>query len=244
MYFCKTIAIFLRHLSYLFAFNKYGMVIFNYWALRKYIVCQGFYLTSRLETVRTRSGHLGWDATLSWTRRRNFSTSCLTENSSSFLDIRTKFKPLLRTDFSALESGRFSGIVTTVLRLSIDDSRVLEGPVNSSSLWALIWCKWLKSLELTSWILVRIDCTKIAGQILDSSERHCRICLSRSSRFWHIALIVILIILREKEFWAHWIWRRYWLEWESEDAWKLERKPLGITLEWSNGRWIWCDYKT
>ena len=28
------------------------------------IVCQGFYLTSRLETVRTRSGHLGWDATL------------------------------------------------------------------------------------------------------------------------------------------------------------------------------------
>ena len=37
---------------------------------------------------------------------------------------------------------------------------------NCSSLWALIWCKWLKSLELTSWILVRIDCTKIAGQIL------------------------------------------------------------------------------
>ena len=29
------------------------------------MVCQGFYLTSRLETVRTRSGHLGWDATLS-----------------------------------------------------------------------------------------------------------------------------------------------------------------------------------
>ena len=39
---------------------------------------------------------------------------------------------------------------------------------------------------------MRIDCTKIAGQILDSSERHCKICLSRSSRFWHIALIVIL----------------------------------------------------
>ena len=30
----------------------------------KYIVCQRFYLTSRLETVRTRNGHLGWDATL------------------------------------------------------------------------------------------------------------------------------------------------------------------------------------
>ena len=61
-----------------------------------------------------------------------------------FLDIGTKFKPLLRTDFSASESGKFSGIVTTVLRLSIDESRVLEGPVDCSSLWALIWCKWLK----------------------------------------------------------------------------------------------------
>ena len=87
----------------------------------------------------------------------------------------------------------------------------------------------LKSLDMTSRILVRIDCTKIAGQILDSSERNCRICLSRSSRFWHIALIVILIILREKEFWANWIWRRYWWEWEREDAWKLGRKPFGIT---------------
>ena len=40
------------------------MKIFNDKAFRKYIVCQGFYLTSPLETVRTRSGHLGWDATL------------------------------------------------------------------------------------------------------------------------------------------------------------------------------------
>ena len=110
------------------------------------------------------SSSLSWKKALSWTRRRNF---CLTENSSSFLDIGTKFKPLLRTDFSASESGKFSGKVTTVLRLSIDESRVLEGPINCSSLWALIWCKWLKSLELTSWILVRMDCTKIAGQILD-----------------------------------------------------------------------------
>ena len=39
------------------------------------------------------------------TWRRNFSTSCLPENSSSFLGIGTKFKPLLRTDFSELESG-------------------------------------------------------------------------------------------------------------------------------------------
>ena len=36
-------------------------------------------------------------------------------NSSLLLDIGTKLRPLLRTDFSAIESGRFSGIVTTVL---------------------------------------------------------------------------------------------------------------------------------
>ena len=46
-------------------------------------------------------------------RRRNFSTSCLTENSSVRFAIGTKFRPLLRTDFSESVSGRFSGIVTT-----------------------------------------------------------------------------------------------------------------------------------
>ena len=40
------------------------MVIFIYSAVGKYIVCQGFYLMYCLETVRTQSGHLGWDATL------------------------------------------------------------------------------------------------------------------------------------------------------------------------------------
>ena len=106
------------------------------------------------------SSSLSWKIALSWTRRRNFSTSCLTENSSSFLDVGTKFNPLQRTDFSASESERFSGIVTTVLRLSSDESQVIGGPVNCSNFWALIWCKWLKSLELTFWILVRIgsDC--------------------------------------------------------------------------------------
>ena len=79
---------------------------------------------------------------------------------------------LTEDGFLCVGKWKFSGIVITVLRLSIAESRVLEGPVNCSSLWALIWFKWLKSLELTSWILVQIDCTKIAGQILDSSERH------------------------------------------------------------------------
>ena len=40
----------------------------------------------------------------------------------------------------------------------------------------------------------------MAGQILESSERHCIICRSRSSRFLHIALTVIVIILGEKDF--------------------------------------------
>ena len=48
-----------------------------------------------------------------------------------------------------------------------------------------------------------MDCTKTAGQILESSERQCRICSVSLLRFWHIALIVILITLPEKEFWAH-----------------------------------------
>ena len=46
----------------------------------------------------------------------------------------------------------FSGMVTAVLRISGDESRVIWGPISWSSFWALIWCKWLKSLELASWI--------------------------------------------------------------------------------------------
>ena len=55
-----------------------------------------------------------WKNALSRTRRIIFLTSCLIVNSSLFLDMGTKLRPLLRTGFSALESGRFSGIVTTV----------------------------------------------------------------------------------------------------------------------------------
>ena len=41
------------------------------------------------------------------------------------MDIGTKFNPLLRADFSTSESGRFSGILTTVLRLSSDELQVI-----------------------------------------------------------------------------------------------------------------------
>ena len=51
------------------------------------------------------------------------------ENSSVFLDMGTKFKPLLRTDFSESESGQFSGMVTAVLRFSGHESLVILGPI-------------------------------------------------------------------------------------------------------------------
>ena len=42
------------------------------------------------------------------------------------LEMGTKFKPLLRNDFSESESSsKFSGIVTTVLRFSGDESLVI-----------------------------------------------------------------------------------------------------------------------
>ena len=81
------------------------------------------------------------------TRRRNFSTSCLTENWSVFSGMGTKFKPLLRTNFSDSESGKLSGVVITVLRLSGDETLVNGGQISWSSFWALIWYKWLKSLQ-------------------------------------------------------------------------------------------------
>ena len=66
--YCKLSTFAKRSLSfqgiYLFSFNSYCMVFFIYQAFRKYIVCRGFYLKSRLEMLRTQSGHLGWDATL------------------------------------------------------------------------------------------------------------------------------------------------------------------------------------
>ena len=111
------------------------------------------------------SSALSWKEAFNWTRRRNFSTSCLTENLSVFLDMGTKFKPLLRTDFSESESSKFYGMVTTVLRFSGDESLVIWGPISWSSFWALIWYKFLKSLELASWIFAWMDSTKTAGQI-------------------------------------------------------------------------------
>ena len=141
----------------------------------------------RLENVFVRGvRNTSWKKALSWTRRRNFSTSCLTENSSIYFGYRNKIQSLTEDGFLCVGKRKISGIVITVLRFSSDESQVIGGPVNCSNFWALILCKWLKSLELTSRILVRIECTKIAGQILDSSERHCRICLLRSLRFWHI----------------------------------------------------------
>ena len=58
-------------------------------------------------------------------KRFFFSTSRLTENSSVFSEIGTKFMHLLRTDFSVSESGKFSGMAATVLRFAGDESLVV-----------------------------------------------------------------------------------------------------------------------
>ena len=117
------------------------------------------------------SSSFWWKKVFNWTRRRNFSKSRLIENSSVFQDMGTKFKPLLGTYFSESERSKFSGMVTTVLKFSGGESLIIWGPISCPSFWALIWCKWLKSSELASWILARIDGTKTTEQILESSER-------------------------------------------------------------------------
>ena len=125
---------------------------------------------------------LSWKNAFSWTRRRNFSTSCLVVNSSVFLAIGTKLRPLLRTDFSASESGRFSGIVTTVFSFWFSRGAVLFfwGLVRFFSFWFLVWFKWLKSTLFRVWILVLIDCSTTEGHTLESWERHSVICLFSS----------------------------------------------------------------
>ena len=61
------------------------------------------------------------------------------------LVIGTKFRPSLRTDFSESVSGRFSGIVITVLWLCNVVSSVICGPINCWSFRVLVWCKWSNS---------------------------------------------------------------------------------------------------
>ena len=117
------------------------------------------------------SSSLSWKKAFNRTRRRNFSTSRLTENWSVFLEIEQNLSPYWELIFSESESGKFSAMVTTVLRFSGDESLVIWGPIRCSSSWALIWSKWLKSFELTSWILTRIGYAKTAGQVLESSKR-------------------------------------------------------------------------
>ena len=81
-----------------------------------------------------------------------------------------------------------------------------------------------------------IDRNKTEGHTFESWERHSIICLLSSLRFEHMTLIVLLIMLREKVFWVSWIsWRYFRLKLETlekMDAWKFERKPLGMTLCW------------
>ena len=102
------------------------------------------------------SSSLSWKKALSWTRWRNFSICILLNREFvKFYGYRNKIQTHTEDGFLCVGKRNIYGIVTTVLRLSSDESQVIGGPVNCSS----FRCKWLKSLELNSWILVRIDCT-------------------------------------------------------------------------------------
>ena len=80
-------------------------------------------------------------------------------NRRFFVAVGTKLRPLLRTDFSVSESGRFSGIVTAVLVFVFERSYPAFLSISEvfSSLLFLVCSKWLKSLQLRAWILVQID---------------------------------------------------------------------------------------
>ena len=116
------------------------------------------------------SSSLSWKKALSWTRRRNFSTSCLTENSSSFLDIGTKFNPLLRTDFSASESERFSG--TTHNPQFLDS---LRRRANARSVSFRISLRWLTYIVKSVYSLISDVCLTIYDFLtrVNSSRTRC-----------------------------------------------------------------------
>ena len=82
-----------------------------------------------------------WKKAFSWMRRRNFSTSFLSAISSVRLAMGTKFKPLMRTDFSGSESGRSAGMVITVLLFSRGWLLVICGPNKFCRFWVLILCR-------------------------------------------------------------------------------------------------------
>ena len=67
------------------------------------------------------------------------------------LVIGTKLRPLLRTDFSESVSGRFSGIVTTVLCLCNVVSLVICGPINY---WV---AKPSRNLGFISWVFTGLQ---------------------------------------------------------------------------------------
>ena len=101
-------------------------------------------------------------------RRKNFPTSCLSENSSVLFAIGIKFGPLLRTNFSELLSGRYLWNCNYgVLAIKCCMSATL-GPIKCSSFRVLLWCKWLKIVALGSSILALIELNRTTGQTLES----------------------------------------------------------------------------
>ena len=100
----NIMAAFFDEIVYVDAYWPFGGVYFDFLAVS----------VSKASFSMVSDWSLSWKNARSGTRRRNFSISCLVMNSSVLLDMGTKLGPLLRTDFSAFETSRFSGIVTTV----------------------------------------------------------------------------------------------------------------------------------
>ena len=101
----NIMAAFFDEIVYIDAYWPFGGVYFDFLAVS--VSKASFSMVSDWST-------LSWKNAQSGKGQRNFSISCLVVNSSVFLDMGTKLRPLLRTDFSAFETSRFSGIVTTV----------------------------------------------------------------------------------------------------------------------------------
>ena len=67
-------------------------------------------------------------------------------------------RPLLRTDFSGLDSGKLLGIVTKGSWLSLGSSRLLGGPTRLVNVCAFMWYRILKKLrvELLNFVMNRL----------------------------------------------------------------------------------------
>ena len=89
-------------------------------------------------------------------------------NSSDFLVMGTKFKPLLRRDFSASEIAKSPGIVTTARSArgagECESLEGLEAPTSDANLALLVCLRNSNRVKLSERILAAIDEIKPVGR--------------------------------------------------------------------------------